>query len=174
MKRFATNSALLAGLAVLVCACQRTPGEVVQKIKYDFGIGERPAGYVTGSEKVMAGLRSVGETEMKRMNVANRHGEVKFQEEQGLQGKYYKEVKVYESCYPLEARPITRTAEGERGYVGYIEYLYRLHESERKISRADAEAVSATIPTDRTGRETYRYKFSTGGVWDGREGEPTK
>ncbi len=161
-------------LCVVLFGCAHSPSEVVQKIKYDFGLGEKPEGYVTGAEKVMANLRQVGEAEMKRMNLANRHGEVEFQQEGGFQGRYYKVVKIYENVYPLEARPITRTVEGGRGYVGYIEYSYRIYESERKTNRTEAEATSAAIRTEQVGRETYRYKFNSAGVWDGGEGEPTR
>ena len=34
----------LVGVALLLCACQRTPSEVMQKVKYDFGVGEKPEG----------------------------------------------------------------------------------------------------------------------------------
>lgn len=158
----------------LVCSCQSTPSEVIQKVKYDFGIGEKPEGYVTGTELVMANLRKVGESELKRMNMAGRHGEVKFQEEAGLQGKFYKEVKVYDNCYPLDARAVAKAAEGDRGYIGLIEYSYRIYQSERFNTRTEAEAASASIPTDISGRETYRYRFTAGGIWDGSPGELTK
>jgi len=146
----------------------------MQKVKYDFGIGEKPEGYVTGAELVMSNLSKVGDTEMKRMNMASRHGEIKFQDEGGLKGKFYKEVKVYDACYPLDARAVTKAAEGDRGYVGLIEYSYRVYQSERFSTRAEAEAASASIPTDISGRETFRYRFSASGVWDGAPGELTR
>lgn len=165
---------LIALVCCVLCSCQRSPSEVFQKVKYDFGIGEKPEGYVTGSEMVMANLRKVGETELKRMNMQNRHGEVKFQEEEGLKGKFYKEVKVYDGFYPLDARAVAKAAEGDRGYIGLIEYSYRTYQSERFNTRAEAEAASAAIPTDQSGRETFRYKFSAGGVWNGSPGEATR
>jgi len=46
-----------------------------------------------------------------------------------------------------------------------------VYQSPKKSNRAAAAAESATIPTDIEGRESYRYGFGSGGVWDGREGE---
>jgi hypothetical protein len=164
-------------LLVLLCvcaglsACRSTPSEVVQKVKYDFGIGEKPEGYVEPSEKVMARLESVGQSEMKRMNTEHRLGEVKFQQDSALEGKYYKEVKVYENFHPLEVNPVSRGSHGERGYVGFIAYSYRLYQSERFSNRTEAAAASATIGTTETGRETFRYSFSSSGTWTGGEGE---
>lgn len=162
---------LCLALPFVLAACQRSAGEVASKIKYDFGIGEKPEGYVSGTDKVQQQLDSVGKTEMKRLNVEGRHGEVEFQEESGLQGKYYKEIKVYENYYPLEARAVTKTAEGGRGFVGYIDYTFRILQSERFTTRTEAAAASANLPTDVTGRETYRYNFSSGGTWNGQKGE---
>ena len=169
VKRFAAVMILLG-----MCSCARTPGEVMQKVKYDFGIGEKPEGYVTGTEKVMENLQKVGQSELKRMNMEGRHGEVEFQQESQFKGSYFKRVKVYEDFYPLDARSVSRSAQGERGYVGYIEYSYRIRESERMSNRTEASRASATIETTETGRETYRYAFSTSGSWDGREGELTR
>ena len=164
----------LVAVCALLCSCQRTPGEVMQKVKYDFGIGEKPEGYVSGAERVMQNLDKVAQTEMKRMNIEGRHGEVQFQEEEGLRGSYYKQVKLYEDFYPLDARATSKAAEGGRGYLGYIEYTYRVCQSERKPNRTEAAAASATIRTNQTGRETFRYTFSPGGVWDGKKGEKTR
>jgi hypothetical protein len=161
-------------LCAALCACQRSPGEVMEKVRYDFGMGEKPEGYVSGSERVMENLHDVADAEMKRMNFERRHGEVKFQEQPGFGGVYYKEVKVYEDYYVLDARPITRSTEGQRGYVGFIEYEYRIRQSERKNTRTDASAAPALINTDESGRETYRYRFSPGGAWDGEPGEKTR
>ena len=161
-------------VCVALCSCQRTPGGVVDKVLVDFGIREKPEGYVTGGDKVFARLTGVGKAEMRRINQEGRHGEVKFQDEGGVRGKYYKEVKVYEKFYPLDAQPVSKTAAGERGYTGYIEYSHRLFQSERKSNRAEAAAAQANIRTDRTGRETYRYTFGPGGVWDGAKGERTR
>ena len=161
----------LALALILACSCASSPGEVAQKIKYDFGIGEKPEGYESPSDKVMAQLDKVAKTEMKRLNLDGRQGKVHFQEETGLLGKFYKEAKVYEDYYPLEARVASRSAGGSRGYIGYIDYTYRVFQSERKTNRTEAAAASASIGTDDRGREQYRYTFSTGGVWDGRKGE---
>ncbi len=159
---------------MLLCACAQSPSDVVEKVKYDFGIGEKPEGYVSGAEKIMANLDKVGAVELKRLNGESRHGEVKFQEEEGLSGKFYKEAKVYESFYPLDARAVTSASEGNPGYLGYIDYSYRICQSERFNTRPEAEAASTDIRTDVQGRETYRYRFSSGGVWDGQKGERSR
>jgi hypothetical protein len=165
---------VVLGLCVIAVACARTPGEVADKVLYDFGIGEKPEGHVSGAEKVMVQLENVGKAEMKRMNLKQRHGEVKFQQETGLTGKYYRELKKYEDAYPVDARPVTRSSQGERGFVGYIDYRYRVYQSKRVATRVEAEAASADISTDVTGRETYRYNFSYGGTWDGAEGQSVR
>jgi len=158
-------------LALGLAACQRGPDEVFDKVLVDFGLREKPEGYVSGADTVVDRLQAVGDTEMKRMNQEARHGEIKFQED-GLRGLYYKEVKVYERCYPLDAQPVSASSQTDsRGYVGYIEYAYRVYQSPRKSNRAEATAESATISTDEQGRETYRYNFGPGGVWDGGKGE---
>jgi hypothetical protein len=161
---------LLVMCAVALMGCQRGPGGVVNKVLVDFGVREQPEGYVSESDKVFQRLGEVGNTELKRLNIEQRQGEIKFQEE-GLRGLYYKEVKVYEACYPLDAQPNTRAADGNQAYTGYIEYAYRVYQSPKKPTRAAAAAESATIPTDIEGREAYRYGFGSGGVWDGRKGE---
>jgi hypothetical protein len=164
-------SALLTVCAALVgCA---SPGEVTNKVLSDFGLRERPEGYVSGGDRVFERLGTVAETELKRMNMDTRHGEVKFQEDTGFGGKFYKEVKRYEEHHPLDAQAMSRAAEGERGFVGYVEYTYRIYQSERRDTRAEAAALSATIPTDESGTEMYRYRFNSGGIWDGQEGERT-
>ncbi|MFO7973638.1 MAG: hypothetical protein R6V12_03285 [Candidatus Hydrogenedentota bacterium] len=161
-------------LACVVVGCATDGGSVVEKVKYDFGIGEKPEGYVPISELVMKRLDSVGEMEMKRMNREARHGEIKFQDEGGLKGKFYKQVKVYENAIPLDASATSRGSTEDRGYVGYIEYVYRMYESPRKSRRAEAEAEPATIRTGESGHEVYRYRFGPTGVWDGGEGERTR
>ena len=40
-----------------------------------------------------------------------------------------------------------------------------------KPTRTEAQAESATVPNGEEGRETYRYKFNSGGTWDGGKGE---
>ncbi len=77
---------------LFLTGCQ-SPGTVTQKVLADFGIGEHPEGYVSGSDKVYEQLRTGAETEMKRLNAAARQGEVEFQQE-GLRGSYRRVVKV--------------------------------------------------------------------------------
>ena len=91
-----------------------------------------------------------------------------------MRGRYYKEVKVYESYFPLDAEAVNTGSQTERGYQGYIEYRYRIYQSARKPTRAEAMAATADIPTDEEGRETYRYRFNSSGVWTGGEGEPSR
>ncbi|HOD50441.1 MAG TPA: hypothetical protein PLM14_09970 [Candidatus Hydrogenedentes bacterium] len=169
MKKFLTFA-----LICTVTGCGTGGGSVIEKVKYDFGIGEKPEGYVSTADIVMGRLSSVGQTELKRMNREGRHGEIQFQDEGGLKGKYFKRVKVYEDAVPLEAGAVSRGATDDRGYLGYIEYTYQMYESARKNTRAEAEAESATVRTGETGREVYRYRFGATGVWDGGEGERSR
>jgi hypothetical protein len=143
----------------------------MDKVMADFGLKERPEGYVSGSDKVMQRLDSVGAMEIKRMNMDQQRGEVKFQKENDVRGKYYKEVKKYESYVPTDAQAINRASVNESGYVGYLDFTYRIYQSQRKSTSAEAAAESANIPTDVTGRETYRYSFSSSGEWSGSKGE---
>lgn len=165
MKKLAL-AVMILGLA----GCQRSPGEITTKVLQDFGLKARPEGYVSTSDKVFQKLGEVGDTELQRLNAEGRHGEVKYQEK-GAGGQYYKEVKVYEKAAPLDARSITGTQSSGPAYVGYIEYSYQLMQSERKPTRIEAEAESATVPTGVNGRETYRYNFNGAGIWDGVKGE---
>lgn len=165
--------AVLGCLCLAMLGCETGPGGVADKVLSDFGLRERPEGYVSGGDRVFQRLNTVAAAEMKRMNMESRHGEVKFQDDAGFGGKFYKEVKQYEDSHPLDAQPVSRAAEGERGFVGYIEYRYRMYQSERRDTRAEAEALSASIPTDKSGSEMYRYRFNSGGNWDGQEGERT-
>ncbi|MCC6154674.1 MAG: hypothetical protein IT367_12985 [Candidatus Hydrogenedentes bacterium] len=161
-------------LLLLAGACRSdSGGSVVQKVKYDFGIGEKPEGYESLSDRVLTRLDAVAKTEMKRMNVEGRYGEVQFEDAQGLQGKYFKRVKFYESYQVLDAQSISRGSQGERGFVGYIQYTYRMKQGEKFATRTEAEAAPANISTDVTGKETYRYNFGPGGTWDGAPGEGT-
>lgn len=164
--------ALMVCLAM--CSCATGGGSVIEKVKYDFGIGEKPEGYVSGTDKVMERLDGIGKSETKRMNLAGRHGEIEFEEESQLRGKYYKKVKVYEEYHPLDAFPTSRSSATERGFIGLVQYSYRIYEGERKANRTEAAAVSANIRTEETGRETYRYRFGQGGTWDGAPGELTR
>ena len=160
---------LLAAAAVcaLLCSCEGT----VDKVMADFGLKERPEGYVSGSDKVMTQLNGVGAMEMKRMNMEEQRGSVKFQKENVVRGKYYKEVKKYESYVPTDAQAMNRPSLNDSGYVGYLDFTYRMYQSERKPTSAEAAAESATIPADVTGHETYRYTFSSTGQWNGSKGE---
>lgn len=155
---------------VILTACQSSPGSIAQKVMADFGIGEHPEGYVSGSDRVFEQLESVAKTEMTRMNASGRHGEIKYEGE-GLRGRFFKEVKVYESYFPLDAHAVSGGASRDRGFVGVIEYRYRIFRGAEHNTRAAAASESASIPTDIEGREAYRYTFSMGGVWDGAPGE---
>lgn len=151
-----------------LAGCQSEGGGVTQKVLADFGIGEHPEGYVSGTDKVYQQLDTVGQTEMKRMNAEGREGQVKF-EQDGLKGRYFKEVRVYETARPVDVKASTVSA--DRGFVGFIEYEYRLFRGEAKPTRAEAAAQSTDISTDKTGHETMRYNFSVSGTWDGGKGE---
>lgn len=166
MKKFAM---VIAALCIAGCAGQDGQG-VVETVMSDFGLAEKPEGYVSGADKVYAGLNAVGEQEMKRMNQAERLGEVKVEEE-GLTVNYYKEVKEYVSYYPLDAQAANKAADRDRGFVAYLEYRYRILQGPRKATRTEAQAESATIDAGKEGRETYRYRFNGGGTWDGARGE---
>lgn len=166
---------LLASILLLFvgAACQRTPGEVANKVLSDFGIKERPEGYEAPSDKVFERLNGVAETEMQRMNYEGRDGEIQF-EQDGLRGSFFKQIKEYVDAHPLDARADTAGTQRDSGYTGYIEYSYRVLQGKRKPTRAEAAAEAADIPTGETGRETYRYHFNSGGAWDGRKGERAK
>lgn len=156
----------------VACVCVSGCGGTADKVLQDFGIQERPEGYVSGSDRVMERLNDVGKSELKRLNLKDRRGEVRYDDTDPLYGKYYKVVKVYERFYPLDANASGRTSgKRERGFVGYIEYSYSYYEGPRKSSRAEAAAQLADIPTGEGGRETYRYRFNSGGMWNGGKGE---
>lgn len=164
-------------LIVICClgfaACQSTPGSVTEKVLADFGLRDHPEGYVSGSDRVFEQLDTVGATELNRLNAAARHGTIEFEGE-GVRGQYFKRVKVYESYHPLDVRAITGGGARDRGYTGLIEYRYRVYEGARRSTRTEAAAESANLITDVEGRETYRYTFSMGGVWDGTRGEQSR
>ena len=161
--------------AALICmaliSCQTPEGGVLNKVLTDFGLREKPEGYVSESDKVFEALNGVGGVEMKRMNTELQHGTVKFQKDGELKGKYYKEVKVYESYYPVDAQKVNRSGESLAGFEGYLEYAYRMYQSPRKDSGTEAEAATAGIPTDETGRDKFRYTFTPSGEWNGSKGE---
>ena len=172
MKKYVVLTAILA---MLTSCATSAPDGVLNKVMTDFGLKEKPEGYVSGSDKVLEQLNTVGPAEMKRMNIAEQHGATKFQKLSDIKGVYYKEVKVYESFHPYDAQAITgASSETDRGYYGYIEYAYRIYQSERKDTTAAADAATADIPTDTVGRESYRYAFGSGGAWNGGKGERVK
>ena len=165
-------AAILIPFVLPACGTTSEQGGVVDKVLQDFGLQDRPEGYETGGDKVFDRLNQVGESELNRLNRENRTGEVKYAEEAEFRGAYYKELKVYENYYPLDARPLGRTASGRQGgYTGLVEYAYRIYQSPRTSNRVEASAAMADIPTNIEGRETYRYTFGVGGVWDGKAGE---
>ncbi len=168
------NALLISGLMLVLSGCA-TGGDdgVMDKVLTDFGIREPGEDYERGSDQVMSRLDGVGAQEIKRLNAGARHGEVKFQED-GIRGTFYKEVKVYENYYPLEANAISRNTRGERGYHGFIEYEYRIYQGPRKPTRAEAAAEQASVPTGEEGRQTFRYTFGPGGTWNGAEGEEVR
>ncbi len=151
-----------------VAGCKTEGGGIGQKVLADFGLAEHPEGYVSGSDRVYQQLDTVGQTEMKRMNAESREGQVKF-EQDGLRGRYFKEIKVYEAARPVDVK--ASTASADRGFVGFIEYEYRMYRGEAKSTRAEASAQTADVSTDTTGKETMRYNFNTSGSWDGGKGE---
>lgn len=169
------RSAIVATLLILLLSdCAGDSGGVGNKVLQDFGIRERSEDYVSGEDAVFAKLGDVGKAELKRMNLAARAGEVKFEEQGELRGKYYNEIKVYQNHYPLEVNVTGTTRTRDRGYVAGIEYSYRVYQGPRKSSRAAAAAEVADISTSQRGREAYRYRFSSSGIWDGKKGVLTR
>ena len=170
MKKGLLISLVCLGLA----SCQTPEGGVMNKVLTDFGIRQAPEGQVSESDKIFQNLGAVGPTEMKRMNTEMQKGQVKFQQESELKGKYYKEVKVYQSFYPVEVKSVSRAGENESGFDAYIEYAYCMYQSMRRATAVEAEAEAADIATSTTGRDRYRYHFRAGGEWDGAKGEKVK
>lgn len=167
MKRLACT--IVVSTLLLGCAGGDGGGS---KVLQDFGLQDRPEGYVSGSERVRERLNDVGKTELSRLNRADRNGEILYDDAQALRGKYYKRVKVYKRYYPVDANAVGRTSfNDERGFVGYVEYTFEYYESPRKNSRAEAIAELADIPSGEGGRGTYRYRFNSSGVWNGAKGE---
>jgi hypothetical protein len=157
--------------SLLLAGCNSNVGSTVLQ---DFGLQERPDDYVSGREKVLESMRTVGATEMKRLNIAERHGELEYDDSDELRGKYFKRVKVYTRAYPIEANPIGRSGNRkEQGFTGLIEYSYEYYEGKRVPNRTEAQATDAVIPTGITGRDMYRYKFTSSGTWDGAKGSLT-
>ena len=169
--------AIVAGLSGLMTSCGGGSGDgVVDTVLQDFGIRDRPDGYVSGSDKVFDRLGDMGKSELARLNSGGRLGDILYAEDNAsATGRFFKEVKVYEKFYPLEAQSASRNSSGKRGgYVGYIEFSYRVYKSSRANNRTEAAAKIASIPTDERGRETYRYRFGRGGTWNGAKGELVK
>lgn len=160
---------------VLVCVIGLAgcAGDVAQKVKYDFGIGERPEGYVSTTDRIMENLPEVGAVEIQRLNSEVRRGTIEFVREGEYRGKYYKKAKVYERAVPVDASAAPRTASERdtRVFHGYIDYVYRIYQGPRRDTRVEAEADRATISTSEMGRETYRYRFGLSGEWNGAPGE---
>jgi hypothetical protein len=165
------------GLTVLLAAVLAgCGGGVAQKVKYDFGIGEQPEGYVSTTDKVMENLPEVAAVEIQRLNAEERRGEIQFQEDGEYRGKFYKTAKVYERGVPVDAAAAPRTASERdtRVFYGYIDYVYRIYQGPRRDTRAEAEADRATIATNESGRDSYRYRFGLSGEWNGARGEPVR
>jgi len=160
----------IVAVLVLVAGCSSDGGG--NKVLQDFGLQERPEDYVSGTDEVLARLKDVGATELDRLNRDDRDGDILYDDTDELHGKYYKTVKIYDRFYTVDANSTGKNSfNDQRGYVGYIEYVYELHESPRKNSRAEAIAELATIPSGEDGRETYRYRFDSSGSWNGANGE---
>ncbi|MGC8737980.1 MAG: hypothetical protein ACP5UA_04950 [Candidatus Hydrogenedens sp.] len=159
---------------LVLSSCQSGPeGGVVNKVLSDFGLREKPEGYVSETDKVFQRLGEIGATELQRLNLENRHGEIKF-EQKGARGEYYKEVKVYSQYYPIDAKSISHSGESGQSYTATIEYAYSIYRSASKPTRAEAQESTADIPAGIEGRETYRYSLGPGGVWNGEKGQKVK
>lgn len=163
---------------ILICicsfiSCQTGPEGVVDKVLIDFGLKEKPEGYQTESDKVFQRLGEIGATELQRLNMENRHGEIKF-EQKGVRGEYYKEVKVYDQYFPIDAKPVSHSGESGQSYTGTIQYSYRVFRSAPKSTRLEAQEAPADVFTGIEGKETYRYSLGPGGVWDGQRGQKVR
>ena len=172
MPNFIRSSVYCVLIAFSVVSCS---SNVASTVKQDFGLQERPEDYVSGSERAMKTLRTVGVTEIKRLNTENQHGEVKYQSIDGdLNGKFYKEVKIYTRSYPISAEPVSRSGNIKNsGYNCTIDYAYEIYEGPRFSNRTNAEASDASVPSGVKGRDTYRYSISSSGTWDGSNGKAT-
>lgn len=162
-------------LVMALGACQGSrPGSVMDNVLSDFGLKERPEGYESTSDRVMKDLENVGKTDIKRLNMESRAGEIAFEETGDFQGLYYKRIKVYQNYYPLDAAAKPRRNREPGGYTGRIEYSYRIYEGARKRNRTLAAAEDAKLQTNETGHEIYRYDFTSAGTWRGGKGELVK
>ncbi len=166
---------LIAAAALVTLAAGCASDGSGSKVLQDFGLQERPDDYVSGSDRVMAKLPDIGKAELPRLNAGSRGGDVLYEKTDSLHGAYYKKARVYEEYRPLDANySNTRNARQEVNFVGYIEYTYQIYESPRRPSRVEAMAEIPNIPTGQRGTETMRYRFGSGGNWDGVKGEPVK
>ncbi|MCX8064909.1 MAG: hypothetical protein N3G21_07020 [Candidatus Hydrogenedentes bacterium] len=159
--------------ALSLTSCQTPEGGVVNKVLSDFGIREKPEGYLSETDKIFQRLSEIGNTELKRFNQESRKGEVKF-EQKGPRGEYYKEVKVYEQFFPLDVNPVSHSGEAGQSYIATIQYSYRVFRSAPKPTRIEAQDAIADIPTGVEGKETYRYTLGPSGVWNGEKGQKVK
>lgn len=155
--------------SLVLVGCSGVGSTVLQ----DFGIQERSEDYVSGRDKTLETMRTVGAVEMKRLNTAGRQGELIYDDSEALRGKYYKRVKRYLRAHPLDAQAVGRQGNrNETGFNGTMAYSWEYYEGPRASNRTEAEAADAEIPTGVTGRELFRYRFSSGGIWDGAKGTP--
>ena len=171
------KTALLGAVLVLTVAlsgCQRTPGQVVNKVLTDFGVRKAPEEQTEVDSARLQKLAVVGEQELARLNQESRRGDVKCDTSDKMRALYYKEAKVYENFYPVDYTDVMSQDEEKRGFQGYIDFEYRMYQSERFPTRAEAAMANATVPSDQGGRERYRYSFTQGGEWNGRKGVRAK
>jgi len=164
---------ILLAILLLAPACTTPEGGVAKKVLTDFGLKERPEEYVSRSDAIRQKLGDVGNVEIKRLNRVSQNGTPEL-EESNFAVRYYRAVKVYEQFYPMDVRAIPKSARGAKGFNANIEYRYRIYESTRKKSRAEARTSLANIATDTQGLESYRYHFSQGGTWDGAKGNKSR
>lgn len=167
------KKSILLAILLLAPACTTPQGGVANKVLSDFGLKERPEGYISKTEAIRQNLGNVGNVEIKRLNREAQNGTIEI-EEVGFTVRYYRTVKVYEQYYPMDVRAVSKSSRGVQGFNATIEYRYRIYQSTRVSSRAEARTTLANIPTDTQGRETYRYHFSQGGTWDGAKGDKTR
>jgi hypothetical protein len=60
-------------IVVVLSSCQTdSEGGVVNKVLSDFGLREKPEGYVSETDKVFQRLGEIGATELQRLNLENR------------------------------------------------------------------------------------------------------
>ncbi len=108
MKRLISSLVIALITLTSLNSCQTPEGGVVNKVLSDFGLREKPEGYISETDKVFLKLSEIGTAEIKRLNQENRQGEIKF-EQKGPRGEYYKEVKIYEQFFPLDVNPVSHS-----------------------------------------------------------------